>query len=247
MRIITYTLLWSLITLMACQSQSPDLAQTVIDQAIAAQGGSTINLSTIDFDFRNRHYRASRENGQYQYERLFTIDSTGQKVQDVLTNQGLTRFVEGVKVPLSAKDSAAYANSVNSVIYFALLPYFLNDPAVQKTYLDSVTIKGQPYHKIKVSFGQEGGGKDYEDEYVYWFHRKTLTMDYLAYNYHTDEGGARFRQAYNARTISGIRFADYYNYEPVFPTLEVERFDRLFQQDSLKLLSEINTENIQVK
>ncbi|MCB9321794.1 MAG: hypothetical protein H6570_21115 [Lewinellaceae bacterium] len=229
----------------ACQQPAEDPSTVVIDEAIAAQGGDQIEHSTIDFDFRNRHYRSIRDGGNYQYERIFTIDTIGQ-VRDVLTNAGLIRYIDDAVMPLSHKDSAAYSNSVNSVIYFALLPYYLRDPAVKTAYLDSVSIHGQPYDKIKVTFGQDKGGKDFEDEFVYWFHRKSHTMDYFAYNYQTDGGGARFRQAFNQRTIAGIRFSDYYNFEPLNGTLNIENFDRLFEQDSMKLLSEINTENIEV-
>ena len=246
MRVSSIGILIFLLAFIACQKPPEDLAQSVINRAISVRGGPAINHSTIDFDFRDRHYRSIRDGGNFQYERLLIVDSTSQNMLDVLTNKGLTRYINDTVVQLSSKDSAAYSNSVNSVIYYALLPFFLNDPAVQKTYLDSVTIMGQPYHKIKVTFGQDKGGKDFEDEYVYWIHRKNYTMDYLAYNYQTDGGGARFRQAYNPRTIAGIRFVDYYNFEPLNGSLDVEEFDRLFGQDSMKLLSEINTENIEV-
>ncbi len=220
-------------------------AATIIDQAIEKQGSDRCDNSLITFDFRDRHYRSKRDNGAFTYERIFT-DEDGQKVRDVLTNQGFYREVDGKKVALSAKDSSAYANSVNSVIYFALLPHFLQDPAAQVTYLDETTIKGKPYHEIKVTFKQEGGGKDYEDEFVYWFHRDSLTMDYIAYNYLTDGGGARFREAYDARTISGIRFADYINYKPKEDTRAVATFDSLFETGQLEELSRIVSENIQV-
>jgi len=228
------------------RSTVPSQAQAIIDQAIEVHGGDLYESTVVEFDFRDRHYKSTRQGGQFRYERIFT-DSIGQNVHDVLTNEGLTRTVEGKTVNLSAKDSSAYANSVNSVIYFALLPYFLNDPAAQKSYLGESTVKGEPYHKIKVTFQQEGGGKDHEDEFIYWFHRYEHTMDYLAYNYQTDGGGARFREAYNMRTVNGIRFADYYNYKPQEKRMDVEHFDTLFEQDSLELLSEINLENLEVQ
>ena len=71
-------------------------------------------------------------------------------------------------------------------------------------------------------------------------------MDYLAYNYQVDGGGARFRETYNVRTIDGIRFADYVNYKPVPKTLEVSTFDSLFVNGQLEELSRIDTENVEV-
>lgn len=244
--------LFSLLSLFSCNQREnedpgvPSKAQEVVDRAIEVQGGDRIDHSWIDFDFRGRHYRALRDEGLYTYERIFTDTTSGDTIRDVLTNSGFMRMVDWEEVELSDKDSAAYASSVNSVIYFALLPYFLNDEAVQKTYLGEAEIKGEPYHKIKVTFREEGGGKDFQDEYVYWFHRDAYTLDYLAYNYEVGGGGARFREAYNPRTVGGIRFVDYINYKPVEPTMEVEIFDRLFEQGEMRELSRIDTENIEV-
>ncbi len=228
-------------------SPEPSQAQQIINQAVEAHGSLPLyEASEVEFDFRDYHYKSIRRGGQFTYERIF-MDSIGQKVHDILTNEGLIRTVNGQSVSLSAKDSAAYANSVNSVLYFALLPYFLNDPAVNKDYLGETTVKGEPYDKIKVTFQQEDGGKDYEDEFVYWFHKDRHTMDYLAYNYQTEGGGARFREAYNVRTVNGLRFADFYNYKPEEKRMDVENFDRLFEQDSLELLSEIKLEGVEVR
>jgi len=223
-----------------------DKAGQIIEQALERHGSQKVAHSKISFDFRGTHYISTREDGKFTYERIFT-EKAGNKMHDILTNAGLTRTRNGELLSLNAKDSAAYANSINSVIYFALLPYFLKDFAVQKEYLGEATIKDQVYHKIKVTFKQEGGGKDFQDQFMYWIHKKGFTMDYLAYNFHTDGGGARFREAYNIRDVKGLRFADYVNYKPKERNLNIEEFDRLFQQDGLVVLSKIETENVQVK
>jgi hypothetical protein len=229
-----------------CQESSSDQAQKIIDQAIEAHGLEAVHNSVIEFDFRNRHYRSTRNGGAFTYERIFS-DSTGQ-FHDRLTNDAFTRTLNGEVVDLDEKKKNSYTNSVNSVIYFALLPYFLNDLAVQKEYLGESQIKEASYHQVKVTFQQEGGGEDFQDEFIYWFHTEKHTMDYLAYNYQTDGGGARFRVAYNSRTVEGIRFADYVNLKPKEKdNLAVETFDSLFQANELIELSRIETENIQVQ
>ena len=221
-------------------------AQEIIDLAISAAGGEVLDQVRVSFNFRDRHYVATRQEGKYHYERIFR-DSMGLRVHDHLTNEGLWREVAGEKVVLSMKDSAAYANSVNSVIYFALLPYFLNDPAVIKTYLGVESIGGKEYEKIKVTFQQEGGGKDFEDEFIYWFAGDTYHLDFLAYNYITDGGGARFREAYNARQINGVRFVDYTNYKPITKSRKVAHFAQWFGQDSLVFLSRIVLDSVEVQ
>lgn len=227
-------------------NQEKSKAQKVVDEAIAVHGGDLYNNSLVRFTFRNRQYKARVQGSSFEYERIFT-DSSGQQIRDVLNNGGLYREINGNRVALSAKDSSAYANSVNSVLYFALLPAHLNDRAVIKEHLGEVNIKGKPYHKIKVTFRQEGGGKDFEDTYIYWFHRDKGTMDYLAYNYQTDGGGARFREAYNVRNVNGIQFSDYINYKPKDESnLDVETFDGLFAKGELEELSRIESENVEV-
>lgn len=221
-------------------------AQMIVDKAIAAHGGQLYDRLRLQFTFRDRSYTALRQNGSFRYTRSFA-DTTGRQVEDVLTNEGFQRFVEGKLQPPDHKKDSAYTNSVNSVIYFVLLPYFLNDPAVIKSYLGEEMINGQPYHKIKVTFRREGGGRDYEDEFIYWFHRDRNTLDYLAYNYLVDGGGARFRQAYNSRTINGIRFTDYINFKPRKDTRAVSTFAELWQNGGLTELSRIETENIEVE
>lgn len=224
---------------------SKDTASSIIAKAIEAHGGAIISQSKISFEFRGRQYIAARENGRFAYERIFQ-DSIDQHVRDVLTNNAFRRFVEGQEVVLDSTNSSNYANSVNSVIYFALLPYFLDDPAVQLEYLGSTAIMENAYEKVKVTFHQEGGGKDFQDEFLYWIDADKYTLDYLAYNYIVDGGGARFRKAYNIREVEGIRFADFVNYKPVSETMDIAIFDSLFLHDGLEELSRIELLDVEV-
>lgn len=221
-------------------------AQEIIDQAIAAHGSEQLLHSTLEFDFRDYHYIMERNGGSYRYERLFT-DTSGQRIHDVLTNESFTRTIDGEEAELTDKQANTFGNSVNSVIYFATLPLSLNDPAVQKEYLGEATIKEEPYHKIKVTFSQQGGGDDFQDEYIYWIHRDQYTMDYLAYNYETNGGGARFRQAYNVRQVEGVTFQDYYNLKPASGSLAVATFDSLFNVGAMEQVSVIETADVKLR
>ena len=223
-----------------------DSAAWVVAQAVKRHGGDALDSSQVDFVFRDRRYSASREGHRFVYSRQFTNDK-GESIGDYLSNDGFYREVNQERVSLSAKDSSSYSNSVNSVHYFAYLPYFLNDPAVNMTYHGTTDLLGGPHYKIGVTFEQAGGGKDFEDEFAYWIHAEDFTMDFLAYNYLTNEGGARFREAYNAREISGIRFQDYINYKPQGEERDVLNFDALFQAAQLDTLSLIELEDITVK
>jgi hypothetical protein len=242
-----------LVLLLGCTSENAtsekaaadEKAQEVIDKAIRAHGGKKYENLNLAFNFRGRHYTALKKDGRYTYTRSFT-DSTGQ-VLDILTNKSFQRKINGQVVNLPAERKKAFSNSVNSVIYFALLPYGLNDPAVRKKYLGEITLRGQPYHKIKITFTREGGGVDFEDEFVYYIHQKTHLLDYLAYSYHTEGGGLRFRQAYNPQVVGGIRFQQYINYQPPSKQVTLTDLDKFFEAGQLEELSRIELENILVK
>lgn len=224
------------------KGEAEDSAQTIVDKAIAVAGGDLYERAEIQFRFRENVYSSKREEGLYELTRTIS-DSLG-IARDVLTNEGLERFREGEQVQLQDSMKTKYANSVNSVHYFVQLPYGLNAPAVQKELIGKDSIKGAPYYEIKVTFAEEGGGADHEDEYMYWIHQEDYTVDYLAYRFYVDGGGIRFREAYNPRQIEGLRFVDYYNYklEANWEDQDLGGLDDLFEKDSLEFLSNIQTE-----
>jgi hypothetical protein len=217
----------------------------IIDKAIEVSGGEKFDVSTIEFDFRDKHYKAKRNKGIFQLERHFK-DSIF-SVRDVVDNDGFNRFVDDEMLEIPDSMAVTYTASVNSVHYFSVLPYGLNDEAVLKEYLGEETIKGETYYKIQVTFKQDGGGEDFEDVFVYWIHTKTFKTDYLAYSYNEEDGlGFRFREAYNEQIINGIRFVDYNNYKPKTTILDILDLGNLFETNQLELLSKIELKNIMV-
>lgn len=225
-----------------------DDPQYIVDRAIEAHGGDVLAHAVIEFDYRGKHYKVMRNRGIFSYERFYA-DSTG-SVHEVLNNDDVYRMVNGERVELDPKKLYSVEESLNSIVYFSLVPFFLNDPPVQKKYLGTSEIDGEPYYEIEITFRQEGGGPDYEDRFVYWIHQDRYTMDYFAYDYHINEGGTRFRKAFNVRTIEGIRFADFLNYTTEAlpqPGTPIEDYEEYMRADSLELLSEIIWENIEVR
>ena len=234
--------------LASCRSGDPSSsqAQRIIDQAIATHGGDALEQVHISFNFRQKHYEVQLDGGAFTYESTGE-DSTGRFVRDVLTNETFTREVDGQVANLDDEDEAAARNALNSVVYFVLLPAPLNDPAANKTYLGEATVRGEPYHKIKVTFDPAGGGDDFDDEFVYWIHQDNSTMDYLAYEFHVNGGGTRFREAYNVRDVQGIRFVDYINYESTVGDFALEDYDTLFDTGKVEELSRIETRSVAVQ
>ena len=226
-----------------CSSFSKE--QRIIDRAIEVHGGNDYEKVRISFDFRNIHYRILKTPNLFEYSREFT-DSTG-RVLDILNNEGFIRTVNGKEAAITEDRKQAYSNSVNSVAYFAFLPYGLNDPAVIKEWIRETELEGNTYDVIQITFREEGGGDDFDDEFLYWFNQQNGGMDYLAYTYHTEGGGVRFRKAINPRMVNGIRIQDYENYMPEDKETPIDRMQDLYQSGQLELLSEIVLENVQVE
>ena len=241
--LVRYSCLLALFFILGCSSWSKE--QQIVDRAIEAHGGELYEKVKISFDFRERHYQILKTPWRFEYSREFT-DSLGH-ILDVLNNDGFVRTVNGKEVSVTEERIQAYSNSVNSVAYFAFLPYGLNDPAAGKRWKGETELDGQTYDIIEVTFDEEGGGEDFEDEFLYWFNQKSNRLDYLAYSYHTEGGGLRFRKAMNPRTIEGILIQDYENYKPKDSSVGLEDLEELFRAGELELLSEIILENVTVE
>ncbi|MEO9893012.1 DUF6503 family protein [Aurantibacter sp.] len=235
-----------ILILSACKSTTKDqlTAQQVVDKSIEVSGGALYENTTRSFTFRNLIY-ISENNGDQQILKRISVTEFD-TVLDVYSNQEFQRFVNDTLIRIEDSMAIKYGNSINSVHYFANLPYGLNDPAVKKEMLGKVVLKEKSYHKIKVTFEQENGGEDFDDTYVYWFNTKKMTPDYLSYEFHTDGGGMRFREAFNERYVNGIRFVDYKNYKTKDLNTSILKIDSLFEAGSLELLSKIELEDIKV-
>jgi hypothetical protein len=244
MRSKFYLLVFTLV-FYSCTSFLTD-PQKIIDKSIEAAGGDKYLNSTIEFDFRNRHYVAKRKGGSFSYERIFK-DSIG-TIHDIVSNKGHVREINGMMEVLPDSMSVKYTASTNSVIYFALLPYGLNDPSVRKKYLGDTMIENQIFYKVEITFAQEGGGEDFQDVFHYWINREDFAIGYMAYSYsENNDISLRFRKAINPRKVNGILFYDYINYKPKSSSVKMEELGLLFTKGELEELSKIELLDVIVK
>lgn len=225
-------------------SEKADEASRVVGEAIRTHGGDVFERSALTFDFRDARFRVERVDGRFRYERRYMAPE-GVEVAEVMTNDGFFMEVGGTPVRLSPQDEIRIETAVNSVVYFGFLPFRLDDPAVLLRDLGEGVVAEQPYRKIEVTFEQEGGGQDFDDRFVYWFHRDDGTLDYMAYRYYRDGGGTRFRRAVNRREIGGILVQDYENMAGEIA--DIAEYDRMFEAGELELVSMIELENLRVE
>lgn len=236
---------FAIATCLSCVPDPASVAQSLIDQSIQAHGQELLQTHDIDFRFRDKHYSLQRGTNGYTYERSFL------HAQDTITdrlnsNGSFERFINEQHVQLPDTLSLSYSNSLNSVMYFFQLPYVLNDPAANKRFKGPAVVQGRPHFVVEVTFDQQGGGTDFEDEFRYWFDAETLMMNYLAYQYHTNGGGVRFRVATNRKSYSDLWVQDYDNYAPRHKEISLDSLPRLWQLGELQKVSRIAKEEVRV-
>ncbi|APZ48166.1 deoxyribose-phosphate aldolase [Polaribacter reichenbachii] len=237
-----YFVLFILVIAVSCKPTEKKLtAQEIIDKTILYSGADLVVNSEINFTFRDKEYKAIRNNGKFSLSRTF--DS----ITDKLTNYGFTRTIDGNIAEIDSATINVQSNAVNSVHYFSVLPFGLNDKAVHKKLLASSTIKNKDYYKIEITFSEDGGGEDFEDVFIYWIGKDDFLVDYLAYSYHTNGGGKRFRVLKEQCTKNGVRFVDYHNYKPLAKNIALVDIDKAFENNELKKVSEIVLKDIEVK
>ena len=216
-------------------------ANDLLEKALKAHGGKKYKKANYQFIFRDKLYRFQHKKGGYHYS--VRKSANGVQIFDQLKNGEFSRSLNGQETTLGKKEIMGATGGLNSVIYFATLPYKLLDPAVNLALGGTATIKGVAYDLLLVSFDEEGGGVDHDDQFIYWIRQDNNRIDYLAYNYQVNGGGVRFRAAFNTRNVGGILFQDYVNYKAPVGT-PLADLPALYEKSELKELSVIATESI---
>ena len=144
-------------------------AEQIIDEAIDNSCQENCERAQIAFTFRDRTYKSTWNKGKYQLERT-KIDGKN-TIQDVISNEGLKRYINEIETIVNDTMITRISDGVNSVHYFAQLPFGLNNQAVQKKLIGEDSINNNNYYEIEVTFKEEGGGTDFDDVFVYWIHK----------------------------------------------------------------------------
>ena len=238
-------LLLLLTALVACKVDDKDYTgKELIHKSIQAHGSPFLDQSTMEFKFRETQYKATRDKGMFQYSREFIQDSL--RIKDVLSNNKKERYINDSLITVADSLLNGYASSLNSVVYFAQLPYSLDGDAIISKKIGIDTILNNKYYEVKVTFKEEGGGEDHDDVFVYWINKDNYLIDYLAYSYCEEECGYRFRESVNRRTVNGVIIQDYKNYKAVKTNPDLLQLDDLFEKGQLELVSEIKTEQVKL-
>ena len=227
-----------------CGVNAPS-AQDVLNKSIEKHGYHPNQQLKIGFDFRENHFEANIDGGNETYTRV--SDQNGNNIVDVISKSSFSRRVNNVEIDIAHDTlSSQYSDEIKSVLYFALLPHAANKDVISRQLMTPINLNGNPYYKVEVTYNLNGGGRDFENVFVYWIHQENYTIDYLAYSYYTNGGGVRFREAYNQREVNGVVFQDYVNYtiDSDFPAHEL---DYAFETGLLREVSKIDLKNVVVE
>lgn len=232
-----------LFVFLGCSSATEDVATAWIEKANIAHGTALLDQLIFRFTFREYTYGLTRKKYTKSYSRT-KLSKEGLLTDTLYHGKDFQRWINGKPVIVSDSLKQLYTESINAVLYFIQIPQVLNDAAVQSSYLGEVTILGEPYICLKVTFQQEGGGVDYQDEYRYWIHQKTHLIDFLAYRFYSGKGGTRFRKVSHRERVNGMIFQAYENFSP--PTLfpPMDSLASLFTKGKLKKVSDIQQQEI---
>ena len=150
--------------------------------------------------------------------------------------------------PLIVLDQARQAlrDWATARIYFAFLPYRLDDPTVIQQDLGIDEWEGRRLHKVKITF-EPGSSTDAEDEYLYWFDPETARLEQFAYSFQGRPGGLRFRRLGNYRRVGGILFFDQENLGVEGDELSVDQIDAAFVRERMREVSRVELSEITVR
>lgn len=222
-----------------------EIAAEWISKANTSHGTALLDDTTFTFQFRAYNYAYQKKKGRKAYARTRNTEE-GILSDSLINDRYFSRWIDGKQVEVIDTLQKKYVESLNSVLYFVQLPKVLNDNAVVANYVGRVTIKGEPYIALKVSFKKEGGGVDFQDEYRYWIHEKSHLIDYLAYRFYSGEGGTRFRAVTLRERISGFVVQNYANFKPNEKYPALDDLPKLFEAQRLQKVSEIKNEAFEI-
>lgn len=212
-----------------------------VRRAVQAHGAARLAEATVDFSFRGTPHRMTRSGGRFRFERWPRPDQ-----HEVLTNEGYALFVNGERAKLSAAAAAARARSLNSVVYFASLPYVLEDPAVNAVHAGQQEVDGETYDVLEVTFDLEGGGEDHDDRFRYWLDPESGELELMAYSFTRGEGGVRLRVRTSTVGAGGVTFVNWKNFGDPNADTPLSQLPKLWLQGELPELSEILLDDIRV-
>lgn len=220
----------------------------IIQRSVELHGGEVYEHSLVELRLCSASgcydISVTTDGGLYRHRVAGPI-STGRR-EVVATNDSLRHWHNGAEVEVaSGEEGQRLRDWATARIYFAFLPYRLNDPSVVQRDLGLERWGDRELRRVKITF-RPGSSTDDQDQFVYWFDPQTARLEQFAYSFEGNPGGLRFRRLDNYRRIGGLLFFDQENLGAQGDGLSVDQIDPEFVERRMRLVSEIRLENIEV-
>jgi hypothetical protein len=226
----------------------------IVDRAIALHGGERFRHSRSALTICSKSgcfdLVATMDGDRYEYDvrdEAGVQDEGGKATRRVLaSNDRVERWEQGEPVVLDGEGERRARDFANARVYFAFLPFRLNDPSVYKQDLGLERWGERELHKVRVSFAP-GTSTDAEDVYLYWFDPESGRLEQFAYSFGSGDGaGVRFRELSNYRRVGGLLFFDQRNLGYEAPGVRVDVVTPDFVAQQMREVSNVTLRDIDV-
>ncbi len=220
----------------------------IVDRAIEHHGGDAYTASETRMTLCSRagcsRITAITDGWDYDLEVTARVGDGERRVR--ITNDTVEQWIDGETVEVPAERRQQLRDWVMARVYFAFLPYRLNDPSVLKQDLGIEEWEGRELHRVRVTF-VPGSSTDAEDVFLYWLDPASGRLEQFAYSFTRGEGGLRFRRAFNYRRVGGILFFDQENLGVDGPGFSVDEIDPEFVERRMRHVSTVELRDISVR
>ena len=220
----------------------------IVGRSIELHGGDLYESSAVELRLCSGSgcydLAVTRRDGVYRHRVAGPVRAGHREVE--ATNDTVRHWLDGVEMPVTdARAEQGLRDWATARIYFAFLPFRLDDPSAQREDLGQETWGDRELHKVKVTF-RAGTSTDAEDEYLYWFDPATARLEQFAYSFEGNPGGLRFRRLDNYRRVGGILFFDQKNLGVEGDDLSVDQIDPEFVEERMRHVSDVRLEIVSV-
>ncbi|MFQ5527594.1 MAG: DUF6503 family protein [Thermoanaerobaculia bacterium] len=227
----------------------------LVARSIAFHGGELYAATRIELDLCSKSgcsaLEVTQDGGLFEY--CATASGKRGEKRVCIDNDSTAEWLDGVGLATGAMPGSEAADALDSSrrdwvmqrVYFAFLPYRLEDPSVGLEDQGSETWDGRELRRVKVSF-EPGSSTDADDEFLYWFDPESARLELFAYSYTRNDGGLRFRRLTNYRREGGILFFDQENLGVEGPGLSVDLVSPAYVRDAMRYVSTVELREIRV-
>ncbi len=229
------------------QGSDPQKRLEIVDRAIEHHGGDLYTASEARMSLCSKSgcsTIASLTDGwDFDLEVTARVGDGVRRVR--ITNETAEEWLDGKQVEVAPERRQQLRDWVMARVYFAFLPYRLNDPSVLKEDLGLEEWAGRKLHRVRVTF-VPGSSTDAEDAFLFWFDPASGRVEQFAYSFTRGEGGLRFRRAFNHRRVGGILFFDQENLGVDGPGFTVDEIDPEFVGRRMSHVSTVELRDLSV-